>query len=134
MALPDSIRRIVADRAEHRCEYCRIQQAGVPFSHEVDHFVARKHGGLDVLENLVWACMPCNRRKGSDLTAVDVKTGAIVALFNPREQRWAEHFEIVDGQIVGLTAIGRATARLLQFNTPVRIAARRDLVAKDIYP
>ena len=55
-------------------------------------------------------------------------TRVLVRLFNPRTDVWAEHFEIAAGAIVGKTAIGRATAALLQFNEPVRLAARTALI------
>jgi hypothetical protein len=50
-----------------------------------------------------------------------------VPLFNPRQHSWAEHFVwSEDGtQIIGLTAIGRATVATLKMNNPVSIRARK---------
>ncbi len=39
-----------------------------------------------------------------------------------------EHFTVRDGQIIGLTAIGRTTASLVRMNTPDRIELRRALL------
>jgi hypothetical protein len=53
------------------------------------------------------------------------KAGTVVRLFNPREQEWSDHFALHDdGQIVGLTPIGRATARLLNMNAARRVELR----------
>jgi hypothetical protein len=37
-------------------------------------------------------------------------------LFHPRLDRWAEHFARKQGEIIGLTMIGRATVHLLLMN------------------
>jgi 5-methylcytosine-specific restriction endonuclease McrA len=48
--------RLVRQRAGGRCEYCRLPQEVSPIVFEVDHIVARKHGGADEAENLCLAC------------------------------------------------------------------------------
>jgi hypothetical protein len=50
----------------------------------------------------------CSRSKAIAITAIDPQTGDVVALFNPRTQVWAEHFQWIDDgqQILGLTATG----------------------------
>ena len=55
-------------------------------------------------------------------------TGEIMPLFNPRRDRWPEHFRLEAGLIVPQSAAGRATARLLQFNVPDRVEERRLLI------
>jgi hypothetical protein len=51
----------------------------------------------------------------------------MVALLNPRAERWEEHFEwIEDGTIIqGKSPQGRATVMALQMNHPDLVAARR---------
>jgi hypothetical protein len=63
-------------------------------------------------------------------------TGEIVPLFNPRQQRWSEHFAwSADGtQITGLTIIGRATVVALQMNNATIIPARRRWAAAGWHP
>ncbi|MGP4093003.1 HNH endonuclease [Nonomuraea sp. KM90] len=39
----------------------------VSFDHEIDHVIPEAQGGSTAIENLVLACRPCNRRKGSRL-------------------------------------------------------------------
>lgn len=128
------LRRLVTKRAADRCEFCLIHQDDVPQHHEMDHLVARKHGGRTVAENLALTCLPCNRHKGSDQTAMDPETQTLVPLFNPRIHAWREHFELDGARIRGLTPTGRATANLLQFNFPVRVDIRRWLIVKGRYP
>lgn len=129
-----SLRRAVEERARNCCEYCLIHGDDVPTVHEVDHLVARKHGGSNTRENLALACLPCNRRKGSDLTAIDPISGAIVPLYNPRSQSWDDHFRLEAAVIVGQTPVGRATVLLLRLNDPVRVDNRRRLIAVGRYP
>lgn len=54
-------RRVAAliERDGPDCAYCD----GAPVNYEVDHFIPRAKGGLDVMGNLVLSCSPCNRAK-----------------------------------------------------------------------
>jgi len=60
---------------------------------QIEHVIPKKHDGTDEPENLALACIDCNLAKGSNLAGIDPKTGRIVPLYNPRRQRWADHFE-----------------------------------------
>ena len=93
----------------------------------VDHIRPRQHGGNHAPDNLALACTNCNWNKGPNLSAIDPLTSQEVALFRPRTQTWSEHFALVDLEIVGQTAIGRATVRLLRMNSPDRVEVRRNL-------
>ena len=128
------LRQLVNQRASGVCEYCLIHQTFSIYSHEVDHVIALKHGGQSTAENLVLACLPCNRHKGSDLTSIDPLTGLITPLFNPRTQIWTEHFKLENAYLLGLTAIGRTTIFLLQFNEISRLQLRQALIAQKLYP
>ncbi len=123
MSLPVEIRREVRERAGNRCEYCRIFQNRFPLvAFHVEHVIARQHGGSDQLSNLCLACHWCNLFKGPNLSSI--YEGKLVRLFHPRSDYWDEHFRLVDGRIVGLTAIGIATQRLLNMNDPDRVELR----------
>jgi len=128
------LRRLVQARARGRCEYCLIHEDDAHFSHQADHIVAQKHRGATHEDNLAWACYLCNLLKGSGIASVDLDTGQIVPLFNPRRDRWAEHFRLEDGRIVPLTPVGRVTECLLQFNRPQSVQERRWLVEVGRYP
>ena len=129
-----ALRREVRERAGERCEYCLLVESQAFFPHEPDHLIAQKHGGKTVLANLALACFDCNRFKGSDIASIDDVTGEIVPLFNPRTQRWSEHFQLQDdGRIVPLTAVGRVTETLLRFNLPERLEVRVRLLTLGEY-
>jgi len=122
--VPNELRRLVRDRARDCCEYCLIPQSFSLLAFWIDHIEAEKHGGATHDSNLAWTCILCNQHKGTDLTSLHPATGAIERLFHPRRDHWSDHFRLADGRIEPLTASGRATARLLQFNLPERIAER----------
>jgi len=122
------VRRIVIQRAGSRCEYCRIHQDDAASRHQVDHVLAEKHGGLTTLENLALSCLPCNRRKSSDIGAIDPESGGFVRLFDPRQQEWSDHFQFASERIVGVTSAGRATVEFLKLNSHERLQERAELV------
>jgi len=124
----------VARRAGNRCEYCLIHENDVGFRHQVDHVVSRKHGGSSDLDNLAYACVLCNRRKGSDIASINATTGEAISLFHPRRDLWTNHFRIAGGVIEPLTDAGIATVRLLRLNTTERVAERRLLETLGGYP
>jgi hypothetical protein len=126
--IPDAIRQQIRERADGRCEYCRLPDAYATFSHQVDHIVPQRHGGTDDISNLAWACFRCNNSKGTDIASFDSETSEFVFFFNPRKQLWDNHFTMIEGIIEGQTATGRVTVRLLRMNDPERADTRRDLI------
>lgn len=129
-----AFRRVVHGRARGCCEYGRVPESGVLLPHEPDHIISEQHGGKPTLQNLALACFHCNRHKGPNLTSIDPGTGQIVPLFNPRNDRWSEHFRIQGFRVLPLTPTGRATAALLKFNVPERLRTRKALVQAGKYP
>jgi hypothetical protein len=126
--ISEQVRANVARRAGHRCEYCLIHEDDAGFPHQIDHVVSRKHGGASTFDNLAYACIVCNRYKGSDVASINPKTGEAVPLFHPRHDRWTDHFRLDADFIEPLTGTGSATVRLLRLNAPARLAERRFLV------
>jgi hypothetical protein len=63
--------------------------------------------------------------KGTNLSSLDPETGEKVDLFDPHNDEWNEHFSQLDGRILGISPIGRATARLLKMNAPRRVELRQ---------
>jgi hypothetical protein len=116
-----------------RCEYCLIHEHDTAFPHEVDHVISRQHGGETAPENLAYACMICNRFKGTNVGSVDV-LGSFVRLFNPRTDKWEHHFRLEGAVIQPLTPAGEATARLLRLNAAERVIERNLLQRFDHYP
>ena len=119
------LRQLVRRRAGERCEYCRIPQFAIPDGPlQVEHIIALQHQGTDDPDNLALACDRCNRLKGPNLSAIDPVTGTVVRLFDPRRDRWHEHFGQTNYEVVGLTPSGRATVRLLDMNATARLRLR----------
>jgi HNH endonuclease len=126
--IPEILRKVVAKRANYRCEYCKMPQLPIQLKHEPDHILPRKHSGETSSQNLALACFNCNRNKGSDISGYDSKNGNLTPFFNPRTQIWSEHFLFQDAEIVPLTAEARVTARLLKLNDVERIEQRQVLI------
>lgn len=133
MRVSPETRFLVSQRAAGRCEYCLIREDDAAYSHEVDHVISRQHGGQTTLENLAYACMICNRFKGTNVSSTD-HSGAIVRLFNPRSAQWEQHFRLAGAVIEPLTATGEATAKLLRLNSVNRVVERRLLQRLGSYP
>jgi hypothetical protein len=128
-----ALRRLVQARAHCRCEYCLIHEEMSHFPHQPDHVIAQKHRGPTHEDNLAWACYLCNLLKGSDMASVDMETGQIERLFNPRRTiglstslaGWADRSS---------DTVGRVTEYLLQFNQPQSVQERRWLIEAGRYP
>ena len=118
MVINNFIRLKVRKRAEYLCEYCHSPERSNATPFTVDHIIPQSLGGSDNFKNLALACHRCNQRRYNFTTAIDPETKTEVALFNPRNQNWSEHFIWTkDGLIImGITSIGRATCSRLDFN------------------
>ena len=123
----------VSERAVGRCEYCLIHEEDAAFAHEVDHVISRQHGGRTDKDNLAYACMPCNRFKGTNLSSTDA-SGAVLGLFNPRIDQWNVHFRLNGSVIEPDTGAGAATSKLLRFNARERVIERSLLQSLGRYP
>jgi hypothetical protein len=121
------LRAAVKERASQRCEYCRLPDNRSRF--HVEHIIAIQHKGMTELDNLAWACLQCNAAKGPNVASYDSDTSDLTPLFHPRKQIWDEHFNLVEGEIFGKTAVGRVTSELLDFNASERVELRRALIA-----
>jgi HNH endonuclease len=128
------LRRIVVARADGLCEYCLIAEDDTFYGCEVDHVISEKHGGPTLAENLAFACAFCNWAKGSDVGSIDWESGNFVRFFNPRTDRWADHFILTENRIESVTIIGAVTARILGFNSSDRLLERQTLQEMNRYP
>jgi hypothetical protein len=125
--------RLVRQRAGGRCEYCHLPQAGSRVPFEVDHIIARKHGGPTIAGNLAISCLYCNAYKGPNISGLDPATGKLTRLYHPRRHRWSAHFRYQGGILIGRTAIGRTTIRVLEINLPNSVALRDVLMEDGIF-
>ncbi|MBW3540069.1 MAG: HNH endonuclease [Planctomycetes bacterium] len=125
--VPQALRQRVSEAAKRRCGYCLSSEAVVGAPMEIDHIIPESQGGLTEEQNLWLACSLCNDHKSNRTAALDVTTGEIVRLFNPRLQKWNDHFRWTDAgeRIVGLTPTGRATVAALNLNRASLVRARQ---------
>ncbi len=91
-----------------------------------------QHGGGTDKENLALACMRCNRFKGPNVGSFDPETGFLVPFFNPRKQKWEEHFQINNGLIIPLTPEARVTEKILRLNDEDRVLERKLMIEADL--
>lgn len=135
MTVTSQQRRTVRQLAGGCCEFCRLAEGNDITKFQIDHIIPVKHGGDDVIHNLCLACLECNSYKGPNAAALDPLTGSATKLYNPRQQKWDDHFQInPDATLSGLTAEGRVTIRVLRINDEKRVKQRLgELVAGD-YP
>ena len=69
-------------RDKYRCQYCGRQASKAELN--IDHLVPRSRGGRSTWENVVVACIPCNRHKADRLP-----TEAGMSLIRePQRPRW----------------------------------------------
>lgn len=121
-------------RARGLCEYCLLHEDNTYLGNAVDHVISEKHGGQTTEDNLAFSCQPCNRRKGSDVASIVPGTGQVVRFYNPRRDKWSDHFTLVGFEITGITPAGEATLRILDFNSPSRIEERQLLMEDAKFP
>jgi hypothetical protein len=130
------IRKEVYIRANGFCEYCRADSKYADSPFDVEHITPLSKGGKSELDNLALACHGCNMFKSNRIEFFDAATGKTVKLFNPRNDVRDEHFSWTSdyAEIVGLTAIGRATVEALNLNRAGLINQRRMLHQYGAHP
>ena len=124
--------RFVRTRAAGQCEYCHFPETGAGLPFQIDHVIARKHGGSGDETNLALACFYCNSAKGPSIAGIDPLDGKIVPLFHPRRDIWSEHFAWRDAWLSGRTPEARATIAVLRVNDSAAVAVRESLLEEGI--
>ncbi len=125
-----TLRQVVTDRANARCEYCHYPQCINDGVLHLDHIIPPQLSATHTADNRALACQHCNLRKRDKIEGVDPLTHQMVPLFNPRRQRWEEHFclERSTGKITPLTSTGRVTVQALCLNHPNMVRVRIILI------
>jgi hypothetical protein len=131
-----ALRDIVSAAAKYRCGCCLSSQWIVGSPLEIEHLIPEAMGGLTVEDNLWLACSQCNDRKSTRILVVDPLSAELVRLFDPRRDRWSDHFAWNnDGtHIVGQTPKGSATALALDLNRAELVIARKAWVSVGWHP
>jgi hypothetical protein len=130
------LRNRLRSQTGDRCGYCRSHQRYVLGLLEIEHIRPLARGGTSDEENLWLACRLCNSYKGTQLEGFEVITRQVVRLFNPRTQKWSEHFRWNEtgDQIIGMTACGRVTVTALQLNNVLAVTVRRAWISAGWHP
>lgn len=128
-----TIKELVHTRANRCCEYCQTCELNIGQTLHIEHI---SPNGNDHPDNLCLACPNCNLSKGTAVTAVDPTTDEEVPLFNPRKQKWDNHFQWQDNHamIQGITQTGRATVSRLKMNRPRIVLARKRWSQVGLHP
>ena len=131
-----SLRELVAARANHCCEYCYSQERYATESFSLEHVAPKSKGGKTASENLAYSCQGCNNHKYNKTHGLDPLTEESVTLFNPRTQHWSEHFVWSPDYttILGITPSGRATVATLHLNRERLVNLRKVLYAVGEHP
>ena len=108
--------------------------SAIRLRHQIDHIIARQHGGSEDASNLALCCVHCNLHKGPNVAGIDSITQEVVRLYHPRRDKWREHFAWRGAVLIGLTSVGRATIQVLAVNDPNTIAVREALVTEGRFP
>jgi HNH endonuclease len=132
--MDESLRQFVRRRAGERCEYCRLPEPLLPHAFTIDHVVARQHGGPTHTDNLAFVCQHCNCHKGPNIAGLDPVTRRLTRLFNPRQDRWEDHFEWAGHELAGMTDIGRTTVVVLAMNDDDMRGLRAVLMLEGLFP
>jgi hypothetical protein len=132
---PQVRERIVA-LAKNRCGYCLSSGRISGVMLQLDHLVPFADGGSTEESNLWLACADCNRYRSDRSVATDPETQRVVRLFNPRNDKWGEHFAWLNSGalILGTTENGRATVAALRLNRRILVDARQQWIAVGWHP
>lgn len=130
------LRALVSRRAQGCCEYCRCPARFIPAYFAVEHIHPLSRGGPTQLDNLAFSCPGCNNQKYNKTGAADPDTGGQAPLFNPRTQRWQDHFAWSEDftHVIGRTPSGRATVAELELNREETVNLRLLLVGARLHP
>ncbi len=128
-----ALRAFIRERAGRRCEYCHLNEedAGV-LAFQIEHIIARQHGGQDDPEALCYACPQCIWANGPNLAGY--LGGKLYPLFNPRRQNWNRHFRWDQTVLIGKTKTGMVTVQVLNINDPARMMLRENLLFEGRFP
>ncbi len=134
--IADWLYDLVAQDAGYQCGYCRCPQQVLPYRLEIEHLLPRSLAGQDDRENLWLSCHRCNKLRSNRMQVTDPLTGLRVPIFDPRWNRWADHFAWEEHGllIVGSTDRGRGTVEVLNLNDRYHLSARSVWIIACMYP
>lgn len=132
--IPDKIREIVKERAFYLCEYCLLHESQSFVGFEIDHIISIKHGGSNEASNLAYTCQYCNQFKGADIGTILLPDEEYIRFYNPRKDKWKNHFDLEGSLIIAKTPQAEATIKMLKLNQPDRLIERQIWLDSNFYP
>ena len=115
-----SVRETIRQSYNYHCGYCGVSETDLGAKMTIDHFLPRKYGGDDTVDNLVYSCHACNEFKGEYW---GIEPDLILLL--PRVEVIGEHFQVnEDGMLQAITDRGANHIKVLQLNRVELIAHR----------
>jgi hypothetical protein len=124
----------VIERAASRCEYCMMHQSLQGATFHVEHIHPKARGGASELGNLALACPGCNFGKSDRVALLHNESGKFVRVFNPRSDRWSDHFRWSGYRMDALTEVGHALIDALDLNSSRRQLIRRAEEGFGLFP
>jgi hypothetical protein len=125
MSITAKDRQAVRETYGHCCGYCGVSESDNGGRLEIDHYRPTTKGGEDNLDNLVYACVHCNRFKGSYWPDEDDPQSFY--LLHPGEDDISPHLQMTaSGRLEGLTPRGWFHIRRLHLNRPQLVVWRRN--------
>ena len=125
MSITAQDRQEVRQTHNFRCGYCGVSESDIGGQLEIDHYRPTTKGGRDNLDNLVYACVHCNRFKGNYWPDGDDPQSFY--LLHPGEDELSQHVQItVSGRIEGLTPRGWFHLHRLRPNRPQLVVWRQN--------
>ena len=134
--IPDTLRRQITERDQHRCSYCRTAEKVAGDEFIIDHILPEALGGLTEAPNLCLACWRCNLIKGKRIVGLDPLSNKLERFYHPVNQQWYDHFVWIEGGRLmrGTTPTGRATVYALQLNRPRLVESRKLWITAGWHP
>jgi hypothetical protein len=130
----EALRQLVHERANFRCEYCRISAISSFYAFHIEHIISIKHAGRTESKNLALACQIRNWNKGSDLGTFLDDPSVLIRFYNPRTDIWGQHFEVEsNGLILPKTKIAEATIKIFDFNHVESIIERAEMIKRNLF-
>jgi 5-methylcytosine-specific restriction endonuclease McrA len=77
----------IAQRANHRCEYCKVPEVVFNFPCEVEHIIPLSRQGTNDETNLALSCRSCNLRKGIRISGIESRSNLEARFFHPRKEQ-----------------------------------------------
>lgn len=125
MSITAEDRQTVRAAYGYGCGYCGVPETDIGGELQIDHYRPITKGGKDNLDNLVYACVHCNRFKGNYWP--DVSDPDSFYILHPGEDALTAYLRITaSGCMEGLTPRGWFHIQRLHLNRPQLVVWRQN--------